>query len=611
MKKATKFTLVSLFVFSCLSFFLGYRLSVVDAYDNDNQPSCTWGSWTDTSTCATNTCGTSIGTKNQSKTCENKICDYSCPSVSFTWQTEEIIRGHYENCPTDYTVDPHHEDKCEKDFSAVYAIRYSDKIKGKCPSSDSLYTSTSVKECSKNVKISDAYTDTIDHVWVKETKKTVDHSVNVIYDKSNDPHKCHRPSDSDLSSVYGMTDNKVRNDFKYANFEWKDSHETNCHQQIVDTHSQTVSCNNAPITECERPVDCVWHWSNCSATCGGGIKTIVVDTPAQFGGKSCPSESESCNTDSCPPEPSISPEITPEVSDSPTLTPTPTSGSNNNGGDNGDPSDPGPQVCNDADPGAPSNLRATALGGGQVRLDWDNAFGPHTSYAVAYGPSIGNYLYGDPNVGNVTSYTVKALNPGGKYCFYVQAQNGCKGGVPSNVVCSNQGTGSLRILGVSDNYNPLVDGIRESYGGDILGASTELAGTGEVIYSTDKLPSGNVLDSTQTISIPSINLSQPIYLPKKIGDLLTVGHNEVLRDGNLYYGHNGFGIFSSLYKLNIGDKVITTENNVVRQYQIVQKLFVDKSDVDAIKTDADQISLMTCSVTYPDSRIIVKASLIK
>lgn len=48
------------------------------------------------------------------------------------------------------------------------------------------------------------------------------HVVDVAYEKSNDPHKCHRPSDADLKNVYNMGHTE-RIRFKYSNSEWKDN----------------------------------------------------------------------------------------------------------------------------------------------------------------------------------------------------------------------------------------------------------------------------------------------------------------------------------------------------------------------------------------------------
>ena len=70
---------------------------------------------------------------------------------------------------------------------------------------------------------------------------------------------------------------------------------------------ETQSCN----TEIACPVDCVGamgDWSSCSVPCGGGMQTrnFTVTTPATNGG-SCDadgtSESQACNTDTCPSPP--------------------------------------------------------------------------------------------------------------------------------------------------------------------------------------------------------------------------------------------------------------------------------------------------------------------
>jgi len=247
-----------------------------------------------------------------------------------------------------------------------------------------------------------------------------------------------------------------------------------------------------------------------------------------------------------------------------------------------------------------------------VRLNWNDSSGPHQSYAVAYGPNRDSFIYGDPNVGNVTSYVVSSLNPGGNYCFYVQAQNGCRGGNPSNIVCTNQ-AGGVRVLGTSDNYNPLVDGIKESYGGEVLGASTELMGTAEVTYSKDKLPSGNRLDLDHSIIIPKIGVNFPIYRPQQIGDMLMVGHREVLLttidDRKVYYGHNGSDVFGGLFQLRVGDQIKTIDEGIENKYEVTETRLVNKTEVESLKAESDQIVLVTCSFTKPEFRIIVKASI--
>lgn len=622
MTKATKFA-ISFFFLLLISFFVG---SLYAPVTNATFSNGKWGSWTDTSACIPSAdCGTTNGSKSQSRTCvpdngcnsecslAHQVCDQGCPSV--TWSDSHQVTdvaAHWGDCPSGYTVDPHHNDKCKKWIDDVYDWRYADKYKSGgnwyCPSSDSSYTSTnSSKPCKRWVKVNNGYTDYVNRPWIPATTHTETFGpITFAYIKSNDQNHCHRPTGTSLGVP----------SWAMSNFNKLDEHknliDVNCRQIPADSQTRNISCTvsfvacptQTPVPT-ETPIECptTYTCQECQnypehgSMCSRSMYEYCVEN-YQCGNDN-DNSSWVCQCGS--------PTETPTITNTPTPTDTP-----NVGGGDGGSSNPGPPVCNDTDPGIPSNLKATALGGGKVRLDWTAAPGPVTTYAVAFGPSVGNYIYGDPNVGNVTTYTVQALTPGAAYCFYVQAQNGCRGGNPSNVVCSNQGSGSLRILGATTNYNPLVDGLKQSYGGMILGASTELFGTAETVYSADKLPSGNILDSDHQISIGKIGLSQSVYLPQKIGDEYTTGHQEVLftkvNGNSVYYGHNGTDVFGQIYKLKSGDQISVSHDGQNLNYQVKQILFVHKSEVDKLDSADDNILLTTCSFTAPDYRLIVIAS---
>jgi len=70
----------------------------------------------------------------------------------------------------------------------------------------------------------------------------------------------------------------------------------------------------------------------------------------------------------------------------------------------------------------------------------------------------GNYIYGVPNTGKITFFTVGSLQSGVNYCFAVRAINDCAPSELSNEIC----TGA--VLGVTT-------------GGKVLGVST-LGATG-------------------------------------------------------------------------------------------------------------------------------------
>ena len=135
------------------------------------------------------------------------------------------------------------------------------------------------------------------------------------------------------------------------------------------------------------------------------------------------------------------------------FTPTPTQAVSGGGGISG-PSEPGPAGpphCGAQTPPAPDLKYLRALGGGKVELFWDTVE-LATSYNISYGLSSGNYLYGVPDTGKTTSFTVGSLGTG-NYCFIVRALNDCAPSGPSNERCNALGGAVLgartKVLGAT------------------------------------------------------------------------------------------------------------------------------------------------------------------
>lgn len=92
-------------------------------------------------------------------------------------------------------------------------------------------------------------------------------------------------------------------------------------------------------------------------------------------------------------------------------------------------------TCKDATPGSnPQLISAFSNGPNKITLTWTSATGPLTHYLVAYGIASKQYIYGNPNVGNTTSYAVGSLTEGKTYYFVVSAVNGCRPGNFSNEI---------------------------------------------------------------------------------------------------------------------------------------------------------------------------------
>ncbi len=110
-------------------------------------------------------------------------------------------------------------------------------------------------------------------------------------------------------------------------------------------------------------------------------------------------------------------------------------------------------ACSNPPPGSyPVLTSAVASGQNQITLTWLPAASPVTYYVLVYGTSSGNYMYGNPNIGNGTSYTVSYLNPGKKYYFAIRGVNICTPGSYSNELSAvTQGGGTTSSYAVSNS----------------------------------------------------------------------------------------------------------------------------------------------------------------
>jgi hypothetical protein len=124
--------------------------------------------------------------------------------------------------------------------------------------------------------------------------------------------------------------------------------------------------------------------------------------------------------------------VTPSINPTPTPTPTPSPTPGNPGGGGSGGSGGGSTfVCTLGTPGDTTLVSVVKDGSDSVKLSWTGASGA-TDYVIEYGLNSGNYTYGVPSTGNVTSYVIGSLDLSKSYYFKVIAVNGCRQGNPSN-----------------------------------------------------------------------------------------------------------------------------------------------------------------------------------
>lgn len=107
--------------------------------------------------------------------------------------------------------------------------------------------------------------------------------------------------------------------------------------------------------------------------------------------------------------------------------------------------------CPSAKPNAPT-LNSVRRSGTTATLTW-TAVEFATHYTISYGVEQNKFIYGVPNTGNVTQFTVGSLDPNKTYFWEVRAVNNC---APSDASSMPRG------------------------GGDVLGESKGFASTGNV-----------------------------------------------------------------------------------------------------------------------------------
>ena len=124
-----------------------------------------------------------------------------------------------------------------------------------------------------------------------------------------------------------------------------------------------------------------------------------------------------------------------------------------------------------------------------------------------------------------------------------------------------------------------------------------------------------------SISIPSVNIEQPIYYGDD-NETLKYGVGQYIAssfpgEGGsiLYMGHNTSNMLRNLPNVSLGDEIIVTTNYGTYHYQIDDTKVIQDTELDKvpIKREGEVLMLYTCypttTVVYTPYRFVVYASL--
>lgn len=113
------------------------------------------------------------------------------------------------------------------------------------------------------------------------------------------------------------------------------------------------------------------------------------------------------------------------------------------------------------------------------------------------------------------------------------------------------------------------------------------------------------LSLSLTISPGIIKDNRWTLFDDKVSWLSTSGD---LNQGNIIlYAHNKPNLFGDLTQLEIGDEIIVVGSGRKQAYTVREKRKVLPSDVEAVISDKNELTLYTCNGSFDEKRLIVKA----
>lgn len=79
-------------------------------------------------------------------------------------------------------------------------------------------------------------------------------------------------------------------------------------------------------------------------------------------------------------------------------------------------------------------------------------------------------------------------------------------------------------------------------------------------------------------------------------------------EGNvILYAHNWRSLWGDLYKVTPGDMVEVDQNGKLRTYKVIESKAVSKTDIDAVLSSDNKLTMYTCEGTFDQKRRVVYA----
>lgn len=108
-----------------------------------------------------------------------------------------------------------------------------------------------------------------------------------------------------------------------------------------------------------------------------------------------------------------------------------------------------------------------------------------------------------------------------------------------------------------------------------------------------------------TISPGIIKDNRWTLFDDKVSWLSTSG--DLIQGNIILYAHNKPNLFGDLTQLEIGDEIIIEGSGKKQAYVVREKRKVLPTDIEAVVSDKNELTLYTCNGSFDEKRLIVKA----